>query len=112
MKQQASRLPACFFKLNLSIVEIQYPVFPWVLADYTSEELKLNDPNVYRDLSKVYSHCRCKLLLYFKKHANKLNFYYSDPLSLGALTGDILSSKLRKLFSIHAALTKVTSHYY
>ncbi|KAG0575918.1 hypothetical protein KC19_5G040000 [Ceratodon purpureus] len=30
----------------------QYPVFPWVLADYTSEELKLNDPNVYRDLSK------------------------------------------------------------
>ena len=30
----------------------QYPVFPWVLADYTSEELDLSDPNVYRDLSK------------------------------------------------------------
>ncbi|GMH79688.1 hypothetical protein TrST_g7911 [Triparma strigata] len=30
----------------------QYPVFPWVLSDYTSEEIDLNDPSVYRDLSK------------------------------------------------------------
>ena len=30
----------------------QYPVFPWVLADYTSAELDLEDPGVYRDLSK------------------------------------------------------------
>ncbi|KAI0837982.1 beach-domain-containing protein [Hypoxylon sp. FL0890] len=30
----------------------QYPVFPWVLADYTSDELDLNDPATFRDLSK------------------------------------------------------------
>ncbi|KAF7559341.1 hypothetical protein G7046_g4812 [Stylonectria norvegica] len=30
----------------------QYPVFPWVLADYTSEDLDLEDPNTFRDLSK------------------------------------------------------------
>ena len=30
----------------------QYPVFPWVLADYSSHELDLTDPGVYRDLSK------------------------------------------------------------
>ncbi|KAI2619611.1 beach-domain-containing protein [Hypoxylon sp. NC1633] len=30
----------------------QYPVFPWVLADYTSEELNLDDPATFRDLSK------------------------------------------------------------
>ena len=30
----------------------QYPVFPWVLCDYESEELDLNDPRVYRDLSR------------------------------------------------------------
>ncbi|KAI9683258.1 MAG: hypothetical protein M1822_006123 [Bathelium mastoideum] len=30
----------------------QYPVFPWVLADYTSEELDLTDPRSFRDLSK------------------------------------------------------------
>ncbi|KAG5792274.1 hypothetical protein H9Q69_008671 [Fusarium xylarioides] len=29
----------------------QYPVFPWVLADYTSEDLDLDDPNTFRDLS-------------------------------------------------------------
>uniref|UniRef100_A0A8C4KFS9 Neurobeachin-like protein 2 n=1 Tax=Dromaius novaehollandiae TaxID=8790 RepID=A0A8C4KFS9_DRONO len=30
----------------------QYPVFPWILQDYTSEELDLNNPAVFRDLSK------------------------------------------------------------
>ncbi|XP_078085109.1 neurobeachin-like protein 1 isoform X2 [Mustelus asterias] len=30
----------------------QYPVFPWILSDYTSEELDLNNPEVFRDLSK------------------------------------------------------------
>uniref|UniRef100_A0A8C2D486 Neurobeachin-like protein 2 n=1 Tax=Cyprinus carpio TaxID=7962 RepID=A0A8C2D486_CYPCA len=30
----------------------QYPVFPWILSDYTSEELDLSDPRVFRDLSK------------------------------------------------------------
>lgn len=30
----------------------QYPVFPWVLADYTSEELDLTNPKTFRDLSK------------------------------------------------------------
>ncbi|KAL4144333.1 hypothetical protein PRNP1_013468 [Phytophthora ramorum] len=30
----------------------QYPVFPWILADYDSEVLDVNDPDMYRDLSK------------------------------------------------------------
>ena len=30
----------------------QYPIFPWVLCDYTSPTLDLSDANVYRDLSK------------------------------------------------------------
>jgi len=30
----------------------QYPVFPWVLADYTSETIDLSDSRVYRDLEK------------------------------------------------------------
>ena len=30
----------------------QYPVFPWILNDYESETLDLNDPSIYRDLSK------------------------------------------------------------
>ena len=31
----------------------QYPVFPWILKDYTSGELDLHNPAVFRDLSKV-----------------------------------------------------------
>lgn len=30
----------------------QYPVFPWVIADYESKTLDLNDPKTFRDLSK------------------------------------------------------------
>ncbi|XP_025263556.1 protein FAN isoform X2 [Camponotus floridanus] len=30
----------------------QYPIFPWIIQDYTSTTLDLNDTNVYRDLSK------------------------------------------------------------
>ncbi|KAK7734740.1 Beige protein-like 1 [Cytospora paraplurivora] len=30
----------------------QYPVFPWVIADYTSDELDLTNPASFRDLSK------------------------------------------------------------
>ncbi|XP_071176660.1 protein FAN-like [Mytilus edulis] len=30
----------------------QYPVMPWILSDYSSSHLDLNDPSVFRDLSK------------------------------------------------------------
>lgn len=30
----------------------QYPIFPWVIADYRSEELNLSDPRSFRDLTK------------------------------------------------------------
>ncbi|KAI8363654.1 hypothetical protein B0O80DRAFT_396168 [Mortierella sp. GBAus27b] len=30
----------------------QYPVFPWILADYDSEELDLTNPKTFRDLSR------------------------------------------------------------
>lgn len=30
----------------------QYPVFPWVLADYSSESLDFNKSSTFRDLSK------------------------------------------------------------
>ncbi|KAJ8748905.1 hypothetical protein K2173_013339 [Erythroxylum novogranatense] len=30
----------------------QYPVFPWIISDYSSKSLDLTDPSSYRDLSK------------------------------------------------------------
>lgn len=35
----------------------QYPVMPWVLADYKSAELDLDDPATFRDLSKPIGKC-------------------------------------------------------
>uniref|UniRef100_A0AC35U5N7 DUF4704 domain-containing protein n=1 Tax=Rhabditophanes sp. KR3021 TaxID=114890 RepID=A0AC35U5N7_9BILA len=30
----------------------QYPVFPWIIKDYTSDTIDLKDPKIFRDLSK------------------------------------------------------------
>ena len=30
----------------------QYPIFPWVISNYTSETIDLEDPSIYRDFSK------------------------------------------------------------
>ena len=47
-------LHAVWFRAGRSFNDLsQYPVFPWVLKDYTSHEVDIKDPNVYRDLSKV-----------------------------------------------------------
>ena len=43
----------------------QYPVFPWVVSDYTSETLDFSDPMVFRDLSKpIGSHDPGAISLY------------------------------------------------
>lgn len=31
---------------------MQYPIFPWILADYESQTLNLSDPKVYRRLDR------------------------------------------------------------
>ena len=45
----------------------QYPVFPWILADYTSESLDLNDPATFRDLSKPVGALDEKRLAFFRE---------------------------------------------
>lgn len=46
---------------------MQYPIFPWILADYDSEELDLNDPTTFRDFSKPMGAQSPERLLQFKK---------------------------------------------
>jgi Beige/BEACH domain len=43
---------AMYYLFTLHYTAPQYPVFPWVLADYSSDELDLSNPESYRDLSK------------------------------------------------------------
>lgn len=44
---------SCFLKMGLICLTYFFCFqFPWILRDYTSEELDLNNPAVFRDLSK------------------------------------------------------------
>jgi factor associated with neutral sphingomyelinase activation len=46
---------------------IQYPVFPWIIADYESKELDLTNPRTFRDLSKPIGALNEERLAFFKK---------------------------------------------
>ena len=46
---------------------MQYPVFPWILADYDSEELDLTSHKTFRDLSKPMGAQTAARLDQFKK---------------------------------------------
>ena len=66
----------------------QYPVFPWVLRDYTSATIDLNDPSVYRDLSKPVGALNAGRLESFRQrqaayepHDNEPAFLYGSHYS-------------------------------
>ena len=57
----------------------QYPVFPWVIADYDSEEIDLNDPRIYRDLSKPMGALGEERAQQFRERYDALaSTYFSD----------------------------------
>lgn len=45
----------------------QYPVFPWVLADYDSKNLDLENPSTYRDLSKPIGALNAERLIKYQE---------------------------------------------
>ncbi|XP_029662380.1 WD repeat and FYVE domain-containing protein 3 isoform X2 [Formica exsecta] len=54
---------------------MQYPIFPWILADYDSEELDLIDSSTFRDFSKPMGAQSPERLLQFKKRYKE----WDDP---------------------------------
>lgn len=46
---------------------MQYPVFPWILADYDAEELDLTDPSTFRDFTRSMGAQSPERLEQFKK---------------------------------------------
>uniref|UniRef100_A0A0A9DC66 BEACH domain-containing protein n=1 Tax=Arundo donax TaxID=35708 RepID=A0A0A9DC66_ARUDO len=54
----------------------QYPIFPWILADYTSEKLDFNTSSTFRDLSKPVGALDAKRLKVFEDRY--LNFVDPD----------------------------------
>ncbi|KAL7567616.1 hypothetical protein ACA910_000212 [Epithemia clementina (nom. ined.)] len=61
----------------------RYPVFPWVLADYTSEELDLDNPKIYRDFSKPIGALSPSRLEYFQQRLASMQDLESDPFLYG-----------------------------
>jgi factor associated with neutral sphingomyelinase activation len=64
----------------------QYPIFPWVLSNYSSISLDLTNENNYRDLSKPIGALNVKRLKQFKERYNEMNepkflygSHYSTP---------------------------------
>ena len=50
----------------------QYPVFPFIISNYSSEEINLNDPKFFRDLSKPMGALDNQRLEYFRKRYQEL----------------------------------------
>ncbi|KAK7576021.1 hypothetical protein V9T40_012307 [Parthenolecanium corni] len=64
----------------------QYPVFPWVISDYSSSELDLSDPDSLRDLSKPVGALNPVRLERLKQRYNEMappkflyGSHYSNP---------------------------------
>lgn len=59
----------------------QYPVFPWIIQDYTSSTLDLDDPSVFRDLSKPIGALNAERLKRFRERyteLSRLSMYLGD----------------------------------
>lgn len=56
----------------------QYPVFPWVLTDYQSEELNLEDDSIYRDLSKPMGAIGSKRAQQYLERYQTMDEFYSE----------------------------------
>jgi factor associated with neutral sphingomyelinase activation len=64
----------------------QYPVFPWVVADYQSATLDLSNPKTYRDLSKPIGALNADRLALFRQRMAEMpepkflyGTHYSTP---------------------------------
>lgn len=74
---------------------MQYPVFPWVIADYDSPELDFSQPSTFRDFSKPMGAQTPERLKQFQKRYNEwddpqgtlstlyINLYACEGMSLG-----------------------------
>ncbi|KAJ5066958.1 beige/beach-related [Anaeramoeba ignava] len=66
----------------------QYPIFPWIISDYESEKIDLNNIDVFRDLSKPIGMQYNKIMYYYENYeinGKQVEFefnyqkYYSNP---------------------------------
>lgn len=61
----------------------QYPVFPWILSDYSSEVLDLSNPASYRDLSKPMGLLGPKRSLQFQERFKTMTEFAAEAEEMG-----------------------------
>jgi hypothetical protein len=81
---------------------MQYPVFPWILKDYESNELDLNNPNSFRDLTRSMGAQDSSRLQYFKDRY--------EQLKIGAQS-HIEGSQQPFLYGTHYSSAMIVSAY-
>ncbi|MED6216742.1 hypothetical protein PIB30_010777 [Stylosanthes scabra] len=93
----------------LNFASLKYPVFPWVLADYTSELLDYNKSSTFRDLSKPVGALNSKRFEVFEDRYHNFcdpdipSFYYgSHYSSMGIVLYYLL--RLEPFTSLHRNL--------
>lgn len=93
----------------------QYPVFPWIIADYESEEINLDDPNIYRDLSRPMGALGEERAQQFRERYEALeSTYFGDddppPFHYGTLflssIHTVLSNETGTLLSSRTCITR------
>lgn len=62
---------------------MQYPIFPWILADYTSQELDLTNKNTFRDLSRPIGAQTKERLEQFKRRYSEWDDNETPPYHYG-----------------------------
>ncbi len=76
----------------------QYPIFPWVIKNWSDSKLDLNDRRIYRDLTKPIGALNPERLKIFETNyeqgeENKKYFYGSHYSSPGYVIGYLIRTK-------------------
>lgn len=94
----------------------QYPVFPWVLADYVSEKLDLSDPRVFRDLSKPVGALNDQKRIEIEERAAQIkeaegkSYFYSSGFLYPNLVIDYLN-RIEPFTSLHNKIYNTSFDY-
>lgn len=56
----------------------QYPVFPWILSDYCSNTIDLNDSSIYRDLTKPMGAIGSRRQQQYRERYQNMDEFYRD----------------------------------
>ncbi|KAJ2330364.1 hypothetical protein GGI00_003740, partial [Coemansia sp. RSA 2681] len=89
----------------------QYPVFPWIISDYTSKWIDIHDPKVYRDLSRPIGALNERRLQHFIERYESFEdpvgrikkFHYGTHYSSAASVAYYLI-RLEPFASVHVSL--------